>query len=120
MAKLLKKKLFWNFFIRTYLTSFLSQSLWIVRFLVVEQTAQVSINRKAFMYTVTFIFLVLIPALLTFLIHRNFKRLHESESNQQFGSLYVGVRTTSRWSAFQVLMFLITRLSFAIISFKLR
>lgn len=82
MAQNYKKKIFWNFFIRSYLQSFLTQSMWIVRFLVVERTAKVSANRKVFMYTVTFIFLVLIPALLIFIIHRNFKRLNEVDSNQ--------------------------------------
>jgi len=87
---------------------------------VVERKINASLNKKAYMYVVTLIFLVLMPALLTFVIHKNFKNLDDPQTNAKIGSLYLGVRKTSRWSAYSVIMFLITRLGFAVLSFKLR
>jgi hypothetical protein len=38
----------------------------------------------------------------------------------KIGSLYLGMKTTSRWSAYSVIMYLVTRLGFAVLSLKLR
>ena len=72
------------------------------------------------MYTATLVLLVLIPASFIYLMHRYFSRLKEEYLTERYGSLYLGVRTDSRWSAFHVIAFLITRLGFALISFMLR
>jgi hypothetical protein len=77
LVKEVKKQLFWNFFIRSYLQAFLSQSIWIIGYLAVKQEGRVSTNKKALMYTAAFVILGLIPAFLVYLINANFKRLEE-------------------------------------------
>ena len=61
-----------------------------------------------------------VPVLLVYLISANFIRLSEEQTKETIGSLYLGMRTDSRLSAFQVVVFLVVRLGFAIISFRLR
>lgn len=85
-----------------------------------EHEKRNSANKKALMYTSALILLGLIPTFLVFLISANFKRLDEDQAREKIGSLYQGMRLSSRLSAFQVITFLLSRLGFAIISFRLR
>jgi fatty acid desaturase len=68
MGIYIKKTLFWNFFIRSFLQSFLSQSIWIIGFYMPQSPLITSKNKKAKMYTATFVMLLLIPATLIYLM----------------------------------------------------
>ena len=68
MGIYIKKTLFWNFFIRSFLQSFLSQSIWIIGFYMPQSPLITSKNKKSKMYTATFVMLLLIPATLIYLM----------------------------------------------------
>ena len=72
------------------------------------------------MYAATFILLGVVPACFVHLIIANYNRLDEERTKNMIGSLYLGIRTSSRLSAFAFVAFLVARLGFAIICFRLR
>ena len=117
---IIKKKLFWNMFLRTSLQAY-------IKVLFVYLTLMVSLKFQGFISTIKSIFTILVvailvalPALYTFILYRNRDSLEHESIRNKIGSLYVGVLTKDIFHYLYSIVFLIRRLIYVALLITLK
>ena len=121
MAQKLYRAVFWNGIIRTYLQSFLKNSVTIGLFYFQLQRSKTkpSPSKIGLISLGSSVLFAIIPTIFLAVLLRNRSKLRLKESKERFGSLYLGVKIDQLSTLLQVMEFLAFRFLFVVFTFTM-
>ena len=107
---MIKKKLFWNTFIRSSLQAYIKVLVVYLSMALVLEFSSFSSSLSSIVVILVLSTLILLPIFYTAILSKNREVLHESVIKDKIGSLYLGIKVKSSQQYLYSILFLVRRL----------